>query len=295
MVRFWVESIKKGVGELRLYDLLKQVSEILTPETGSFYDFLLSSSENNGYFLLTRGRLEEVIFHMPKDENGFLPATSSRMEILKDREIRDLVKVLICFEKEFKEGDPYYKEGELGGTTITTTLVRLQLFLDSDEDEMIEGNALSSFNDYYDYAYILDLKNKTFSINDYPGVILRKNLIELHLIDGDDRFLGGEFYDAQGESFYLKRFIHEGTFENTVLLARDDLDIPESFICRYRSQGGNKVTFYPHKLDLITRSNCSLLIYNESDAEMEVSISNTVYIIPAGESKHITDIGWGRQ
>lgn len=281
---------------MMLHDLLRQVSEILTPETDSFYDFLLRSSEDNDCFLLTRGRLEEVIFHMPKDENGFLPATSSKMEILKDREIKDLVKVLVCFEESFKEGDPYYKEGQVGGaTTTTTTLVRLQLFLDSDEDEIIAGNALLSFDDYYDYAYILDLKNKTFSINDYPGVILRKNLIELHLINGDDRFLGGEFYDAQGESFYLKRFIHEGPFVNTVLLARDDLDIPESFIGRYRLQGGNKVTFYPHKLDLITRSNCSLLIYNESDAEMEVSIANTVYIIPAGESKHITAIGWSRQ
>lgn len=129
------------------------------------------------------------------------------------------------------------------------------------------------------------------SIKDYP-VINHKNLVELRLLADGDWFLGGDFYDDHGERFYLKKNNHTGSFTDTVLIMIDDpdVDVTESFICRYRIQGGNKVAFYHNKLDLITRNNGSLLIHNESDAEMEVSISNTFYIISAGESKQITDI-----
>jgi len=39
---------------MMLHDLLRQVSEILTPETGSFYGYLLHTSDDNGGFLRTR-------------------------------------------------------------------------------------------------------------------------------------------------------------------------------------------------------------------------------------------------
>lgn len=39
---------------MTLYDLLKQISHIITPEDDSFYNYVLYTSDNNGGFLRTR-------------------------------------------------------------------------------------------------------------------------------------------------------------------------------------------------------------------------------------------------
>ncbi len=39
---------------MTLYELIKRVSDIITPETGSFYNFVLYASDDNGGFLRTR-------------------------------------------------------------------------------------------------------------------------------------------------------------------------------------------------------------------------------------------------
>ena len=39
---------------MQLYDLIKKVSRILTPETDSFYNYILHTSDDDGGFLRTR-------------------------------------------------------------------------------------------------------------------------------------------------------------------------------------------------------------------------------------------------
>ena len=39
---------------MTLYELIKRVSDIITPETGAFYNYVLYTSDDNGGFLRTR-------------------------------------------------------------------------------------------------------------------------------------------------------------------------------------------------------------------------------------------------
>ena len=89
---------------MTFYELILQISEILTPETNSFYDYILHSCDDNGGFLRTRWcRWEKV---------------------LPDFEVQTQEKTLICFRKPFHEGDAYYQKEEYA----VHTLVKMQLF-----------------------------------------------------------------------------------------------------------------------------------------------------------------------
>lgn len=73
--------------EMTLYKLLEQISEVLTPQMHSLYDYLLHSSDDNG-FLRTR----HCYWHTPLPDHG----------------VPDLRQALICFRQQFCDGDAYY-------------------------------------------------------------------------------------------------------------------------------------------------------------------------------------------
>lgn len=141
---------------MMLHDLLRQVSEILTPETGSFYGYLLHTSDDNGGFLRTR----HCWWEKP----------------VKDREIADLDRVLLCFEEIFKEEDSFYvidfedlREGEIIAVNELSpnhkTLVKLELYYDSDQDDWVECHIENSRQNGFGYVYLVDLKEKTHTVS----------------------------------------------------------------------------------------------------------------------------------
>ncbi len=132
---------------MRLYDLLEQVSDILTPQTHSLYDYMVRTFDDNGGFLRTR------FCYWDK------PVPNLR--------IKDLNEVLICFRQPFQEGDPYY-ETERYGENLQyeqkNTLVKMQLFYVP--GNMAENIAWSCQFPYPE-AYIINLKTKTFEVRHY--------------------------------------------------------------------------------------------------------------------------------
>ena len=78
---------------MRLYELLEQVSDILTPQTHSLYEYLLHTSDDNG-FLRTRYCYWD--------------------EPVPDHSIPNLEQVLICFRWPYSEGDRLYVEQQYG-------------------------------------------------------------------------------------------------------------------------------------------------------------------------------------
>ena len=131
---------------MRLYELLEQVSDILTPQTHSLYDYMIHTFDNNGGFLRTR----YCYWDRP----------------VSDFRIADLCEVLICFRQAFREGDPYY-ETERYGENLQfeqkNTLVEMQLFYTGN----IEDNITWSREFPYPEAYIINLKTKTFEVRHY--------------------------------------------------------------------------------------------------------------------------------
>ena len=132
---------------MTLYELLAQVSDILTPQTHSLYDYMLHTFDDNGGFLRTR------YCYLYKPVPNF--------------RVADQAKVLLCLRKPFKEGDPYYETeryGEHLQYEQKNTLVKMQLFYaPGDMEDDIAWSCLFP----YPEAYIIDLKDKTFEVRHY--------------------------------------------------------------------------------------------------------------------------------
>lgn len=124
---------------MKLYSLLEQVSDILTPTTHGLYEYLLHSSDDHG-FLRTKYCYHE--------------------EPLQDHRIPELNEVLIIFRRPFAERDDYYdKEGN--------TLIKLQLFYDGgDIDDAIEWSRQHRYTE----ACVINLQSGTASWKHY-GVL----------------------------------------------------------------------------------------------------------------------------
>ena len=129
---------------MTFYELISQISEILTPETNSFYDYLLHSCDDNGGFLRTRWcRWEKA---------------------LPDFEMEHQEKVLLCFKSLFREGDSYYQKDDYA----VNTLVKLQLFYDNGNI----GSGIEWSRELgYCFACIIDLKNKSYTFTEYEPII----------------------------------------------------------------------------------------------------------------------------
>lgn len=135
---------------MRLYDLLEQVSDILTPQTNSLYDYMVHTLDDDGGFLRTR------FCYWDK------PVPNLR--------IKDLNEVLICFRQPFQEGDPYY-ETERYGENLQfeqkNTLVKMQLFYsEGDMDGDIEWSRQLG----YPIAYIIALTDRTYEVRHYESL-----------------------------------------------------------------------------------------------------------------------------
>ncbi len=117
---------------MTLYELIQQISEILTPDTNSFYDYVLHTSDDNGGFLRTCYCLRE--------------------RLTKDRNISDLDKAVVCFREPFSE--------EVYKNDTSYTSMKMQLFYDERD---LESNISWSAELGYPFSYIFDLKNKTYS------------------------------------------------------------------------------------------------------------------------------------
>lgn len=233
---------------MQLHDLLKQVSDILDPD-GGVYDYFLHTFDDNGGFLRTR--------HQYWDQ------------VVKDKEIPELSRVLICFYEAFDADGVFYRidfndvpDGTVFDrlTPYHKTLVKCQLFYDSDDDDSIQSNLEFSIGNRFEHAYVVDLTNKTYSVYTLP-VTDYKNLVVLEL-DSMGKFCYGWYYNTQGAEYDLKATINRGMMVDTVLIALDDPEKDElqSFVCRYRLRGDGKVEFYPNKHDLIVRDNCKLMV-----------------------------------
>lgn len=132
---------------MRLYELLKQVSDILTPQSKDLYKYMLHTFDNNGGFLRTR--------------YCYLDAQ------IPDRSIPDLEKVLICFRQPYIEGDPFYIHRQYGDALQTETLVKMQLFYsEGDMDGDIEWSRQLG----YPIAYIIALTDRTYEVRHYESL-----------------------------------------------------------------------------------------------------------------------------
>ena len=119
---------------MNLYELIHQISQILTPNTNSFFEYVINTSDDNGGFLRT--------------------CFIKKNEKLRNFDIQCMDKVLVCFAKEFVEGD-YYEDG----TALTKT--KLQLFYS--KNMSIPARSRWSCGRGYKYSYIFDLKEKTYT------------------------------------------------------------------------------------------------------------------------------------
>ena len=144
---------EKGLGTMRLHDLLKQVSAILDPED-DVLNYFLHTFDDNGGFLRTRHCWWE--------------------EEVRNKEIPELSKVLVCFEEKFDGDGAFYIvefEDIVEDETILDrmspfhrTLVKCELFYGSDQDDWIECNIENSRQNGFGFAYLVDLKNRTYTV-----------------------------------------------------------------------------------------------------------------------------------
>lgn len=132
---------------MTLYELLKQISDILTPQTHSLYDYMIHTFDDNGGFLRTRWCYWD--------------------DPVPDFPVADLNEVLICFRHPFREGDPYYKTERYGETfqyERKNTLVKMQLFYAAGN---MDDDIAWSCQFPYTEAYIINLMNRTFEVRHY--------------------------------------------------------------------------------------------------------------------------------
>lgn len=132
---------------MTLYELLARISDILTPRTGSLYDYMLHTFDDNGGFLRTR----YCYWDQP----------------LPDFPISDIQTVLICFRRPFREGDAYYEYEQCGAGQEyeqKNTLVKMQLFYaPGNMEDDIAWSCLFP----YPEACIIDLRDKTYEFRHY--------------------------------------------------------------------------------------------------------------------------------
>lgn len=276
---------------MKLHDLLKQASDIVDPDDGIF-DYFLHTFDDNGGFLRTRHCWWE--------------------QVVEDKEIPDLSRVLLCFAEKLDVDGAFYTiewvdivedESILDLNTVDgvstmahmstacRTLVKSELYYDMDDDDYIQTTALSAYDQGWRYAYVVDLTNKTYAVNTFP-VVKHQNLVIINFGSDNDMFDGGTYFDDQGVRYDLKATKNKGMMVDTVLitLSKPVIDEFQSFVCRYRLQGVNKVDFYRNKHDLLGRDNCSLLIVNDSAAELTVSVAGIDYPIPENSQKYINTV-----
>lgn len=130
---------------MTLYELLRQISEILAPKrAGELYDYFLHTFDDNDGFVRTR--------HCRFDKND---------KVLNDRKLRDDIRSVF-----FSVIEPFdFDKDELLGKSEgmgPRTLLKAQMFYFDAVSEDAEENAAHGF----DYPILIDLVEKKFQMLD---------------------------------------------------------------------------------------------------------------------------------
>lgn len=120
---------------MTLYDLIKKVSLIITPETDAFYEYVLHTSDNNGGFLRTR------YCWWDSPVNNF------------DLGDRHYNKVLVTMKAPFVEENLCKRPD---------TLAKIQF--DYGETDAMLSDADWDAELGYNYVYLFDLNNSTYEM-----------------------------------------------------------------------------------------------------------------------------------
>ncbi|MBO5034500.1 MAG: hypothetical protein J6C43_02685 [Oscillospiraceae bacterium] len=122
---------------MTLHGLIRRISDILTPGTHSFYDYVLQTSDDDGGFLRT--------------------CFCFKHHALPDREIEDRTKAVVCFMEPFTES--YTDNGR-------DTCVKLQLSYGGCRGKNIPAFIRWSWGVGFRVAYVFDLEAGTYEVTD---------------------------------------------------------------------------------------------------------------------------------
>lgn len=118
---------------MSLYELLKQISNIITPENDAFFRYAIYTSDDNGGFLRTR-----YCWWLDRP--------------IKDRELGDGFKTILVTAKQEINVNDLNNE--------TDTLVKMQITYSQKEATIEDADWDTQLN--YCYVYIFDLTNGTY-------------------------------------------------------------------------------------------------------------------------------------
>ena len=125
----------RGITLMTLYELIKNISSIITPETDDFYEYVIHTSDENGGFLRTRYCWWD--------------------KCVEDHKIcSDFKKVLVTSKTEIDVNNfRNIKDGE-------DTVVKMQISYDEPNASIEDADWDSQLG--YNYIYIFDLVNNTY-------------------------------------------------------------------------------------------------------------------------------------
>ncbi len=121
---------------MSLYELLKQMSNIITPENDAFFRYAIYTSDDNGGFLRTR-----YCWWLDRP--------------IKDRELGDGFKTILVTAKQEINANDLNNE--------TDTLVKMQITYSQKEATIEDADWDTQLN--YCYVYIFDLTNGTYTMS----------------------------------------------------------------------------------------------------------------------------------
>ena len=126
--------------EWTLYTLIREISEIITPDSDEFFNYVINTSDDNGGFLRT--------------------SYCWKNTPLKDRSLgrRVYKSLMVTMKQPFKEEELYHKPD---------TLVQLQL--DYVNTEASFEDAEWDIQSGYIYVYIFNLEQKSFVVYEVSG------------------------------------------------------------------------------------------------------------------------------
>lgn len=142
---------------MRLYELIQQISDIITPETNSFYNYALYTSDDDGGFLRTR--------------------YCWSLKPVGDHEIgNDFSKVIVASQKEIniKHLEDNTQISEFTGKN--KTLVKLQIHYDFKKATWRDADWDIQMD--YSYIYIFDLNKKKYNMKHFVFDIKSGKYIE---------------------------------------------------------------------------------------------------------------------
>lgn len=120
---------------MQLHELIKALSDIITPKSGKFNEYVLHTSQDNADFIRTREKWSE--------------------EVLPDKQIKDGYKGVIVTTAEPLEVSQLVKTEDL------VNPIHMQISYGDTEVHL--ENAIWDITMGYQYIYIFDLETNTYS------------------------------------------------------------------------------------------------------------------------------------